>query len=118
VRLAVVRARICELLAGKNNEKKVADVLFLVGLFSLVDAMLDKTMASLMKQMPLSENIKNVLISRTGPYAAILEAVEYYERGESEWCLASLQKTGVSKKDLGTMYLESLKFGEQLLSSF
>ncbi len=118
VRLAVIRARFCELLADKSAEKKVTDELFLVGLFSLVDAMLDKTMVSLMQQMPLSEDVKNVLISRSGPYAATLEAVEYYERGETEWCLASLKESGISKKDIGAAYLDSLEYGEQLLASF
>jgi len=118
VRMAVVRARFCELLADKNAEKKVADELFLVGLFSLVDAMLDKTMASLMQQMPLSDDVKTGLISRTGPYASILEAVEYYEQGETALCLTSLQGSEVSDEELGTVYLESLKYGEHLLASF
>lgn len=118
IRLAVVRARFCELLADKNAEKRVVDELFLVGLFSLVDAMLDKTMTSLMQQMPLSEDVKNVLISRTGPYAGTLKAVEYYERGETEQCIASLSESAISRKDLGTVYLESLEYGKQLLASF
>ncbi|RUM42735.1 MAG: hypothetical protein DSY80_06710 [Desulfocapsa sp.] len=81
--------------------------------------MLDKTMASLMQQMPLSEDVKNCLISRTGPYAATLEAVEYYERGETQWCIAALQKSGIAEEDLvGSVYLEALKFGEQLLRAF
>ncbi len=118
VRLAVVRARFCELLADENAVKKVADELFLVGLFSLVDAMLDKTMASLMQQMPLSEDVKNGLILRIGPYALILEAVEYYERGETALCVTSLEESGISAKDLGAIYIESLKYGERLLASF
>lgn len=115
VRLAVVRARFCELLAGKKAGKIETSELFLVGLFSLVDAMLDKTMKSLMQQMPLSDDVKNCLVFRTGPYAVVLEAVEQYERGAIEGCLGGLD---ISEKALGSAYLNALEYGEQLLKSF
>lgn len=115
VRLAVIRARFCELLASKKAGKIETSELFLVGLFSLVDAMLDKTMKSLMQQMPLSDDVKNCLVSRTGPYAVVLEAVEQYERGAIEGCLGRLD---ISEKALGSAYLEALEYGEQLLKSF
>ncbi len=118
VRLAVVRARFCELLVDKKAGKEEASELFLVGLFSLVDAMLDKTMKELMEQMPLSDDVKNCLVLRTGPYAIILEAVAKYERGETERCINSLQNRGISEKELGAAYLEALEYGEQLLKSF
>ncbi len=47
VRLAVVRAKFCELLAEQSSLKVQAHELFLTGLFSLVDAMLDKPMKEL-----------------------------------------------------------------------
>ena len=118
VRLAVVRARFCELLANKRAGKTEASELFLVGLFSLVDAMLDKTMKDLMQQMPLSDDVKNCLVSRTGPYAVILEAIEYYERGESKRCIEALQGKRTSGKVVAAAYLEALEYGEQLLKSF
>lgn len=118
VRLAVVRARFCELLASKKSGKIETSELFLVGLFSLVDAMLDKTMKSLMQKMPLSDDVKNCLVSRTGPYAVVLEAVEQYERGAIERCLEYLQVNDISEKALAAAYLEALEYGEQLLKSF
>ncbi len=114
VRLAVVRAKFCELLAEQGPFRKKSGELFLVGLFSLIDAMLDKPMKELMEQMPLADEVKDVLVSRTGPYVSILEAVERYERGECRESLDILQKTGVMTDGLGEAYLEAVKYGQHL----
>ena len=118
VRLAVIRAKFCELLVTETKGSKVADELFLVGLFSLIDAMLDKTMKSLMEQMPLSDAVKNALVSRTGPYAAVLEGVEQYEQGETQACLAVLREAGLPDSLPGPLYVESVKYGDDLLAAF
>ena len=115
VKLAVVRAKFCELLAGKGALKEKAEEFFLLGLFSLIDAMLDKPMQELLKQIPLSQEIKTALVSRTGPYAAVMEAVECYERGEMRGCHCALQEAGISKDELGALYLNALEYGDQLL---
>lgn len=118
VRLAVVRAKFCELLVAETKGQTVAGELFLVGLFSLIDAMLDKTMKSLMAQMPLSDEVKNALVFRTGPYAAVLEGVEQYEQGETEKCLTLLCEAGLPDSLPGPAYIESLKYGDDLLAAF
>ncbi len=115
VKLAVVRAKFCELLAGQGAMKEHSGELFLVGLFSLIDAMLDKPMKELMKQISLSQDVKTALVSRTGLYAAVLEAVECYERGEMRGCQCALQEAGIRPDELGDIYLKALEYGDQLL---
>ena len=115
VKLAVVRAKFCELLAGQGAMKEHSGELFLVGLFSLIDAMLDKPMKELMKQISLSQDVKTALASRTGLYSAVLEAVECYERGEMRGCQCALQEAGIRPDELGDIYLKALEYGDQLL---
>lgn len=115
VTLAVVRAKFCELLAGQGPLKTKSDELFLVGLFSMIDAMLDKPMKELMKKIPLSQEIKTVLVSRSGSYAPVLEAVECYERGEMRGCHCALQEAGINKDELGDIYLKALDYADKLL---
>lgn len=114
VRLAVVRGKFCELLAEEGNCGEDSHELFLVGLFSLIDAMLDQPMAELIKGLPLNDHVKQALVSRQGPYAPILQAVELYERGNVDKCFEMLQEFGVSADDLGGMYLQALEYGKHL----
>ncbi len=117
VRLAVVRAKFCELLAEKGRYKDHSDKLFLVGLFSLIDAMLDKSMKELLRGLPLVDDVKAALINETGPYAPVLKAVKYYEQGLREECLDCLDQMAVAGSDLGDVYLQAVEYGDQLLDS-
>ncbi len=115
VRLAVIRSKFCELLSGQGRCAENSGELFLVGLFSLVDAMLDQSMEDLLKELPLHGDVKDALISRKGPYAHVLKAVEFYERGNMKDCGRMLKGYKVSLESLNKMYLEAVEYGEHLL---
>jgi EAL and modified HD-GYP domain-containing signal transduction protein len=52
-----------------------------VGLFSLLDAMLDQPLEVILKDLPVSDGLKNALLEQTGYEGEILAAVLDYERG-------------------------------------
>ncbi len=79
--IALIRARMCELLSVTNPAID-SDQAFTTGLFSLLDAMLDQTMVSLLDQMPLSLPIKLALLNREGALGLLLADVIRYERGD------------------------------------
>lgn len=110
VRLSVVRARFCELLTQRCPQEFSASELFLLGLFSLIDALLDAPMAQMMEKLPLSDAIKEALIQGEGPYAPFLTAVIAYEKGETVDCLVALAQLQADKKDLSTLYLQAVQF--------
>jgi EAL and modified HD-GYP domain-containing signal transduction protein len=116
VRLAVVRAKFCELLATHGNLKKHSNELFLVGLFSLIDAMLDKPIKELLAGLPLTNNVTIALIDKTGPYAPVLEAVRNYEQSLKSPCLNNLKLIQVSPQSVGSLYLQAVEYSEQLLA--
>lgn len=74
---ALVRGRFCEL-AGEGNR----DQLFTLGLFSVVDALMDAPMEEVVKSIPFPEEMREALISRTGPHGDLLNAALSFERGE------------------------------------
>jgi len=76
---ALVRARMCELLAADTGENQRA--LFTAGLFSVVDALLDQAMAEILEGLPFSGEVKMALLARAGGIGRILESVVAYERG-------------------------------------
>ncbi|MGE5109734.1 MAG: EAL and HDOD domain-containing protein, partial [Acidobacteriaceae bacterium] len=78
VRIAVVRAKFCESLAPKSK----AEQYFLTGLFSLLDAMLDKPMSQLLPELPLPEECQVALLRGDSPLARLLQQCERCERGE------------------------------------
>jgi EAL and modified HD-GYP domain-containing signal transduction protein len=115
VRLSVIRARFCELLAAEcRDQEDNASELFLLGLFSLIDALLDAPMALMMEKLPLSDRIKEALMLRQGPFAPFLAAAIAYEKGRTEDCLIALGKLRVNRNKVYDIYLDAIKFSTRL----
>jgi EAL and modified HD-GYP domain-containing signal transduction protein len=78
---ALVRARTCELVGQKL---RLADPssLFVVGLFSLLDAMMDQPIETLLGQLPLAEPIREAILHRHGEMGKILARVCQFELGQ------------------------------------
>lgn len=85
MQMCVIRARFCELIASKVA-KKVQGEAFLTGLFSLLDAILDKPMELLVDKLPFPDEIKAALTGEKNNLYYILETVKAYEKG-SWWAL-------------------------------
>ncbi|MBN2801405.1 MAG: HDOD domain-containing protein [Deltaproteobacteria bacterium] len=80
-RLAMVRARMAENLA-RAIRRKDTEPFFVVGLFSVLDAALDRPLPTILKDLPLSQDVMNALLHRTGVPGEALDCVIAHERGQ------------------------------------
>lgn len=78
--LALLRARACEMI-GEQLTGVESSELFLVGLFSLLDVMLSRTMAAALEALPLSKTASAALLGEPNALRRVLDAVLSYERG-------------------------------------
>nr|WP_321464801.1 HDOD domain-containing protein [uncultured Desulfobulbus sp.] len=109
VRLSIIRARWCELLA-ENSPRRESNECFLLGLFSLIDAILDKPMDQVVAMLPLSDQIKEALTRGQGPCAPFLQTMLSYEQGKSKECLQLLRLIKVDPDKVYDFYLEAVQF--------
>lgn len=114
VRLAMVRAKTGEGLALAGKMAAKSEEIFLFCLLSLLDAMLDTSMARICEKLSLGDHLKNGLLHQAGPYAPYLRAIISQEIGDQPACLAALQEIDVSSEDLQQSYLQALAFVEQV----
>ena len=77
---ALTRGRLMELLAESDSAESRRQVLFLTGMFSLLDVILKVPMDSLLLQMTLPQELKDALIKRSGPCAGPLQLAEACEQ--------------------------------------
>ncbi|MCJ8274463.1 MAG: HDOD domain-containing protein, partial [Psychrosphaera sp.] len=82
VQETVIRARLSELMATEMGLGSEADSAFLTGLFSTIDAILDKPMEVVLKSLPLSEPIKKAIVTREGKLAECLNTSIAYLQGD------------------------------------
>ena len=111
IRTSIIRARMLELMA-ENLGKANSSEFFMLGLFSLIDAMLDNSMSYLMKQLPLTDVVKEALSVRTGKMIPFLQAIEFYESGKWEEFESNLDSVGIDPKKFPGFYLDAVGWAD------
>lgn len=94
MKTAIIRGRLTELLGADFFDQKNRDNLFIVGVFSLLDAMLEMPMDKVLDKVQLPEAITDALLRREGVYGPFLQLAEACESGNSlaiEQLASSLQ---------------------------
>lgn len=77
----MMRAKMCEELARQTHTAQ-AQRSFTVGLFSTLDALLDRDLREVLNSLPLHAEIRNALLDHSGELGRQLELVLAYEQGE------------------------------------
>lgn len=84
IKLSMHRANFCENLALMSSKDEYLSSAFLVGLLSLIDAMLDTNIEELIGNMPLDDSIKEALIENKGWLAQIILVCQVIEKAQWE----------------------------------
>jgi EAL and modified HD-GYP domain-containing signal transduction protein len=103
--LSMIRARMCEMMARVAHFPH-PDAYFLVGLFSLLDAMLDTSMPRILEMVNFSEEVVDALLNGGGSMGAALRCAQAYERGD--WDNVSFFH--LPPGDLRDIYLDSVQW--------
>lgn len=116
VRTSIIRARFCELLCINSRNGTDVSEIFLMGLFSLIDAMLDNTMENIMKSLPLSKNIKQALIEAKGELVDYLRFVSYYETANWDQCSLINSKMRVDEDKIPEFYQDAVNWADSYIN--
>ncbi len=115
VRLALQRARLCETVALQGRDRRSAEGLFIVGLFSLLDAILKVPLHEVLHRLDLADEVRRALLARSGPYAPTLAVVEAYERAAWPVVQAECETLGIDVSRLGALYLDAVRWTRERL---
>lgn len=111
--LALVRARMCELLADASGVPRARGPLFLVGMLSVLDQLLETPMQTLADSMELAPDVRAALLTREDFYGGVLGLVEAYEQGWWDQVDALADAVGVTPLALAPLYLDALAWATE-----
>jgi EAL and modified HD-GYP domain-containing signal transduction protein len=111
--LALVRARMCELLADASGVPRARGPLFLVGMLSVLDQLLETPMQTLADSMELAPDVRAALLKREDYYGAVLGLVEAYEQGWWDQVDVLADSVGVTPLALAPLYLDALAWATE-----
>lgn len=115
--MATVRARCCELLAASTGDEDAASEGFLVGMCSLLDAILEQPMPSVLEAMPVSANVRDALLGADNAQRRLLDCAVAYEEGAWDQCFSMAKLAGVNPSVLPAAYAEALRWSHDLTAN-
>jgi EAL and modified HD-GYP domain-containing signal transduction protein len=115
VRLVLVRAKLCELL-GKISDFPESECvnLYMIGLFSLLDAMLDCPMAEILEKLPINAVVKDTLLGMENGYTDFLCLSQAFEKNQQYECAKLQDKLLLTDDQVRECYLEAVKYANNL----
>jgi c-di-GMP phosphodiesterase len=114
LRIALVRARFCEIASALCSLEATEQ--YLMGLFSLLPAMLQKPMEEALAGLPLRTDIREALLGEPNSLRCSLTWLEFHERGEFEKSDEVAQAHGTGGRHMGERFTDATLWADQLLA--
>jgi EAL and modified HD-GYP domain-containing signal transduction protein len=111
---ALTRGRCCELLAANLGTREDEQGMFLLGVFSLMEAMLGLPIAEIIPEIALPEMVRAALLGTPNGYRKILDLVKALEA--ASWIEVSELALGLQQDEsqLSSAYLEAVDWAQKV----
>lgn len=116
MRLSLLRAKFAENLAPVFGMAMRSQELFLTGLFSILDIILDCTMEEALSMVRVSGKIRTALLEHTGSLAEVLHFIVKYESAEWQEVSRQLVLKNIEIPDVSHAWVSSLQWYAKLIA--
>jgi c-di-GMP-related signal transduction protein len=113
VLMALARARFCELLSKRLPSNSD---LFLMGLLSIMDAILEVRMEALLEQLPVDREIKAALLGQSGTLRPLYRLMLAQESGEWEQSSELARELKLSDDEVAGQWWQATQWAQQVTS--
>ncbi|SHI55576.1 EAL and modified HD-GYP domain-containing signal transduction protein [Malonomonas rubra DSM 5091] len=110
---SLARGKSCELLAPHVGMVSRAPDLFLMGLFSMLDGIIDRSLNDVLNDIPFEEDLKDALLGKPGHPRKVLDLVLAQEMGLWRVLGYIADSLRLKENTLQEIYIEALKWAEE-----
>ena len=114
---AIIRARFCELVAHAAGLRARESDLFLTGMFSFLDAIMDLPLEEVLSKINVHDDVRRILL-RTGPVvkqmAAVYDGVRAYESAAWQTLSPLVGQLRVEEDTLPELYLQAVHWSQEI----
>ncbi|MGM0501670.1 MAG: EAL and HDOD domain-containing protein [Bacillota bacterium] len=115
MRLSILRAKFCELVAQELGLMKEKSKFFIMGMFSLLDVLMNKELGDLLIELPISGEIKTALLGYNGTLGAVYELALNYEKANWKRVGEIMDRLELDDEEVAECYLNSIKWANMVL---
>ncbi|MDR0569766.1 MAG: HDOD domain-containing protein [Clostridiales Family XIII bacterium] len=115
-KLSLIRAQFADALAGMFGLGEDRESLFLMGVFSVLDVMLEMPMAEALELVPVSADIKEALTGKTGKYGDVHKFLLDYEAADWDAASRMMILKDLKAAQIYKAYIDALCWYRDMLS--
>ena len=112
--LSLQRAQFCELMSRRHPFSRHHEQGFMIGLLSILDAMMDLSVDTLVGSLPLSDVVKQALLHREGAYGDLIALEECFEQADWSGIEQISEKLGLSMDEVKYELIEAQRWSQEL----
>ncbi|MGA8143360.1 MAG: EAL domain-containing protein [Candidatus Acidiferrales bacterium] len=116
IMLPLIRAHFCQALAPLAGLASSANDLFLLGLLSAVDAILDMKMQDVLHEIAIGEDIRDALLGGKNKLREIFDLAVKYEMGCWDALIADARHLRIPENVIPELYVQSVEWARGVLS--
>jgi c-di-GMP-related signal transduction protein len=115
--IGLTRARIAEQIAPHLGLETDKGSLFLTGLFSLLDALLECPMEALLAELPIAAEIKDALQGIPNKLKKVLDVIVAYEKADWEGFLQAASIVRLQEEHFPAIYSDAIQWATDILQT-
>lgn len=115
VRVSLIRAKFAELVAEEIGEQHRKSEFFMMGLFSLMDVLMNRSLGEVLKELPIAQSIKRSLRGMPGTMKDVYDLVIAYEKGNWEQFSSYTSQLELGEEQGGELFLEAIDWCNEIL---
>ena len=116
MRMSMIRARFAENLAPSFKLASQSSELFLMGLFSVLDVIIEKPMQQALDMVKVSKEIRQALLEKTGPFSLVYDFLLQYENASWQEVSRQMVVGGIDMDPVYEAYVEALRWFKNLFT--
>jgi len=113
----LIRARIAENLARAFDLAIFSQSLFMLGLFSLIDVILELPMEQAVAEIAVDEQVKEALVEKQGDFFKVLQFIDAYEHANWDEIAILMVTHNLELDDVTSSFIEALVWYKALLDA-
>jgi len=113
VRMAMLRGKFLDGIAEARKDSRTSDY-FLLGMFSLLDAILDQPMDQALDDIALPADVREGLLDDYSQFGRLLSMIRSIEKGEWDDVEAYCRKNSLSRSNISSIYTHAVQWTDEL----
>ncbi len=113
-RTCMIRARFAEKISLLVNQGEKSSEFFILGMFSMIDVLMERKMEDVLKELPINEDIKRALEGNIGIFLDVFLLVKAYEIGDWNQTKKISGDFGIPMNILPKLYLDAVQWTDKV----